>query len=113
MSPRPAELIPARAAPVFAALGDATRLSLLSRLRDGRPRSIVQLTEGLGLTRQGVSKHLRVLERAGMVRSERSGRESRFVFEPAGVEQARGYLDRASRQWDRALARLRAFVEDT
>jgi DNA-binding transcriptional ArsR family regulator len=111
MSRRQAELIPAEAAPVFAALGDATRLSLLSRLRDGRPRSIVQLTDGLGLTRQGVSKHLRVLEEAGMVSSKRTGRESRFVFEPAGVAAARGYLERASRQWDRALARLQAFVE--
>src|SRR4030095_4104522 len=111
MSRRQAELIPLDAAPVFAALGDATRLSLLSRLRDGRPRSIVQLTDGLGLTRQGVSKHLRVLEEAGMVSSPRPGRESRFVFEPAGVAAARGYLERASRQWDRALARLQAFVE--
>jgi DNA-binding transcriptional ArsR family regulator len=112
MSRRPAELIPPGAAPVFAALGDATRLRLLSRLRDGRPRSIVQLTDGLGLTRQGVSKHLRVLEEAGMVRSERIGRESRFVFEPAGLAAARSHLERASRQWDRALLRLRAFVED-
>jgi DNA-binding transcriptional ArsR family regulator len=111
MSRRQAELIPVEAAPVFAALADATRLSLLSRLRDGRPRSLVQLTDGLGLTRQGVSKHLRVLEDAGMVSSRRIGRESRFVFEPRGIEQARSYLERASRQWDRALARLQAFVE--
>ena len=95
---------------MFAALGDATRLNLLARLRDGRPRSIVELTDGLGLTRQGVSKHLRVLEDAGMVRSERIGRESRFVFEPDGLAQARAHLERASRQWDRALERLRALV---
>jgi DNA-binding transcriptional ArsR family regulator len=112
MSPRAAEFIPATAAPAFAALGDPTRLNLLARLRDGRPRSIVELTDGLGLTRQGVSKHLRVLEDAGMVRSERIGRESRFVLEPDGLAQARAHLERASRQWDRALARLRAFVED-
>ena len=89
MSPRVAEFIPAAAAPVFAALGDATRLNLLARLRDGRSRSIIELTDGLGLTRQGVSKHLRVLEDAGMVRSERIGRESRFVLEPDGLAQAR------------------------
>jgi DNA-binding transcriptional ArsR family regulator len=76
MSRRQLELIPPGAAPVFAALGDSTRLRLLSRLKDGRPRSIVQLTDGLGLTRQGVSKHLRILEQAGMVRSARIGRES-------------------------------------
>ena len=96
---------------MFAALGDATRLSLLARLRDGRPRSIVELTDGIGLTRQGVSKHLRVLEDAGMVRSKRVGRESRFVFEPDGLAQARVALERASRQWDRTLVRLKAFVE--
>ena len=112
MSRRQLELIPAGAAPVFAALGDSTRLRLLSRLKDGRPQSIVQLTDGLGLTRQGVSKHLRVLEQAGMVRSERIGRESRFVFEPAGIAQARSHLERASRQWDLALSRLQAFVKD-
>jgi DNA-binding transcriptional ArsR family regulator len=111
MSPRTAEFIPAAAAPVFAALGDPTRLSLLARMRDGRPRSIVELTDGIGLTRQGVSKHLRVLEDAGMVRSKRVGRESRFVFEPDGLAQARGHLERASRQWDRTLARLKTFVE--
>ena len=112
MSPRVAEFIPPAAAPVFAALGDPTRLNLLARLRDGRPRSIVELTDGLGLTRQGVSKHLRVLEDAGMVKSKRSGRESRFVFEPDGLAQARAHLERASRQWDRALERLRALVEE-
>lgn len=112
MSPRTAEFIPPAAAPVFAALGDPTRLGLLARLRDGQPRSIVELTEGVGLTRQGVSKHLRVLEDAGMVRSKRVGRESRFVFEPDGLDQARAHLERASRQWDRTLARLKAFVEE-
>jgi DNA-binding transcriptional ArsR family regulator len=112
MSPRIAEFIPAAAAPVFAALGDATRLSLLARLKDGRPRSIVELTDGLGLTRQGVSKHLRVLEDAGMVRRRRVGRESRFVFAPDGLAQVRAHLEHASRQWDRTLARLKAFVEE-
>lgn len=98
-------------APVFAALGDATRLTLVSRLGDGEPRSIVQLTEGLGITRQGVTKHLRILERAGIVMSVRVGRESRFAFTPDAVVEARNYLDRASRQWEGAIARLAALVE--
>ena len=72
----------------------------------------IELTEGAGLTRQGVSKHLRVLEDAGMVRSRRVGRESRFEFEPDGLEQARAHLEHASRQWDRTLARLKALVEE-
>ena len=80
------------AAPVFAALGDATRLELVSRLRDGRPHSISHLTTGLGVTRQGITKHLRVLEQVGIVASERVGRESRFVLTPASITDAQGYL---------------------
>ena len=99
-------------APVFAALGDATRLTLVARLGDGEPRSIVQLTDGLGITRQGVTKHLRILERAGIVESARAGRESRFVLAPQAIVGARDYLDRASRQWERAIARRKALVED-
>lgn len=110
-SPNPAA-VPADPAPVFAALGDATRLALVSRLSDGQPRSITQLTDGLDLTRQGVTKHLRVLEQAGIVTSERVGRESRFAFTPAPIDDLREYLDRVARQWDSALARLKAFVED-
>ena len=99
------------AASVFAALGDATRLELVARLNDGQARSIAQLTEGLDLTRQGVTKHLRVLERAGVVGSERSGRESLYRLEPARLADMRAYLDGIARQWDDALARLKAFVE--
>lgn len=112
MSRRPHELTAASAAPVFAALGDATRLSLLSRLCDGQPRSIAQLTEGTTLTRQGVTKHLAVLERANVVLRERIGRETRFSVRPATLSRARDYLDRASRQWDDAIARLKMLVEE-
>lgn len=112
MSSRPRKLPAAAAAPVFAALGDPTRLSLVSRLCDGQPRSISQLAEGTKLTRQGVSKHLSVLERAKVVRRERVGRECRYAVQPATLSQARDYLDRASRQWDEAIGRLRRLVED-
>ncbi len=98
-------------APVFAALGDATRLELVSRLNDGRARSIAQLADGLSLTRQGVTKHLRVLEQAGIVSSKRIGRESRFTYVPDPVENVRSYLDTVSEQWDDALSRLKSFVE--
>ena len=97
--------------PVFAALGDATRLELVARLSDGRSLSIIQLTDGLSLTRQGVTKHLRVLERAGIVRSSRVGRESLFRYVPERVNHARSYLDTVSEQWDAALSRLKSFVE--
>ena len=99
-------------APVFAALGDQTRLSLVAKLCGGRPHSISQLTSGSRLTRQAITKHLRVLERAGIVNSVRTGRESRYEFDPRPFADLREYLDFVSEQWDHALARLRAFVEN-
>jgi DNA-binding transcriptional ArsR family regulator len=98
-------------AKVFAALGDETRLSVLVKLAEGRPQSISRLTAGSRLTRQAVSRHLRVLEQAGVVRSIRVGRESRFQFQPGAMEEARQYLDAVSKQWDEALNRLKSFVE--
>jgi DNA-binding transcriptional ArsR family regulator len=106
--------VAARAEPaaVFAALGDRTRLSLVTRLSDGRARSIAALAADTDLTRQAVTKHLHVLEGVGLVRGERVGRESRFAFRPDSLAEARAYLDRVSAQWDDALARLRSFVEE-
>jgi DNA-binding transcriptional ArsR family regulator len=101
----------ASAAPVFAALGDATRLGLLSRLCEGAPLSIAQLTQGTKLTRQGVTKHLAILERANVVARQRVGRESRYSVCPESLNEAQDYLARASRQWDEATARLRQLVE--
>ena len=98
-------------APVFAALGDRTRLSLLTRLSDGEPRSIAALSVDTDLTRQAVTKHLRVLEDVGLVSSLRVGRESRFAYRPEPLDEARAYLDRVSAQWDAALGRLRELVE--
>jgi DNA-binding transcriptional ArsR family regulator len=89
-------------AELFATLGDATRLSLVVRLSK---------TAGSKLTRQAITKHLRVLERAGMVRCERAGRESRFALDPRPMEEMRSYLETVSAEWDAALGRLRDFVE--
>jgi DNA-binding transcriptional ArsR family regulator len=97
---------------VFAALGDETRLSLVAVLCGGQPRSISQLTERSRLTRQAITKHLRVLEGAGLVHSVRSGRESFFRFDPEPIEEIKEYLELVSEQWDQALARLKSFVED-
>lgn len=98
-------------AEIFAALGDRTRLTLMTQLADGQARSISQLTEGTKLTRQAVTKHLRVLEGAGIVQSIRRGRESQFEFSPDSTREARDYLDQVSLQWDQALMRLKEFVE--
>jgi DNA-binding transcriptional ArsR family regulator len=98
-------------AAVFAALGDETRLSLVGKLSKGEPQSISRLAEGSALTRQAVTKHLRVLEGAGVVHSVRAGRESLFAFRPEPLRELRSYLERVSGQWDDALARLKSFVE--
>lgn len=98
-------------AAVFAALGDPTRLSLIGKLSAGSPLSIARLAEGSTLTRQAVTKHLRVLENAGVVGCERAGRESLYRLEPAAIVEMRTYLDRISQQWDEVLGRLKAFVE--
>jgi DNA-binding transcriptional ArsR family regulator len=100
-----------RRAAVFAALGDETRLALLARLYDGQQRSIAELTEGSKLTRQAITKHLRVLERVRVVHSVKEGRETLFGFDPRPMEEMKEYLEVVSRQWDQVLGRLKAFVE--
>ena len=100
------------AAPLFAALGDETRLRLVSRLCDEGPMSIVALTEGTDVTRQAVTKHLRVMEEAGLVHVTRHGRATVWELEPRRLAQARRHLDAISSQWDEALGRLKSFVED-
>ena len=102
-----------RAADLFAALGDETRLRLVSRLSHDGPLSISRLTTGASVTRQAISKHLRVMEQSGLVHSTRQGRESVWQLDQRRVEDARRYLGVISKQWDDALARLRDFVEDT
>lgn len=99
-------------APLFAALGDQTRLSLLLKLGEGSLCSITQLAEGCSQTRQAVRKHLRILEDARLVRGVRRGRENLFHIESQTLEDAARSLEVISRQWDDALNRLKKFVED-
>ncbi|MFN2602197.1 MAG: ArsR/SmtB family transcription factor [Gemmatimonadaceae bacterium] len=98
-------------APIFAALGNETRLALVAKLSKGEPSSIRNLTEGTRLSRQAVTKHLRVLQGAHIVRSVRTGREKLFELDPAPIKQVGEYADAVSKHWDRALGRLKAFVE--
>jgi len=103
-----------RKAEVFAALGDETRLALVAKLCRGDVLSISELTETAAdarMTRQAVTKHLRLLERAGLVRCSQAGRERRFAFRPETVEEMREYLEFVSAKWDEALGRLKTFVE--
>ena len=95
----------------FSALGDETRLSLLARLGTGEPLSISRLTHGLGQSRQSITKHLRVLARAGLVRGARRGRERCFALRRDALDDARQWLADLSRQWDVALGRLKRMLE--
>lgn len=101
-----------RAAPVFAALGDEARLRILGRLCADGPASIANLTDGSGLTRQSVTKHLRVLEEAGLVHGTREGRTSRWELRPERLARACLSLELISRRWDETLGRLKALVEE-
>lgn len=98
-------------AAVFAALGDATRLGIVARLCDDGPTSIARLTAGFGITRQAITKHLRVMEDAGLVRSTQRGRESIWQLEQKRLADVRRQLQTISAQWDEALGRLKTFVE--
>ena len=98
-------------APIFAALGDETRLRLVARLGADGPLSIARLTAGTDVTRQAVTKHLHVLAGAGLARGIRQGRERLWELEPGQLQEARRYLDLISRRWDEALGRLKAAVE--
>jgi DNA-binding transcriptional ArsR family regulator len=101
-----------RAAPLFAALGDPTRLQLVARLCDGGPQSIVRLTQGAEVTRQAITKHLQALEDAGLVRGDRAGRERVWTLQPKRLADAGRYLAQISAQWDAAIGRLRRYVEE-
>lgn len=97
---------------MFAALGDQLRLRIVARLCDDGPMSITSLTAGSRVTRQAVSKHLLVLQHAGLVRSARRGRERIWQLEQKRLREARLYLESISAQWDESLNRLRALVEE-
>ena len=97
---------------MFAALGDGTRLRLVTRLSDDGPLSIARLSDGTGVTRQAITKHLEALADAGVVRGKRRGRERIWELQTKRLEMASRYLNEVSGQWDAAIGRLRAFLED-
>ena len=101
-----------KTAPIFAALGDPVRLAMIARLcRDG-PLPTIRLKQGTPVSRQGVTKHLRMLEDAGLVQSQRVGRDRLWQIETRQLTEVRRFLDQISAQWDLTLERLRRFVED-
>ena len=98
-------------APILAALGDESRLQIIIKLCKGGPLSVTKLAEDADISRQAVAKHMQALHDAGLVRSERHGKERIWQLEPKRLEEVRRYLARISKQWDNALTRLKSFVE--
>lgn len=109
---QPEPALSVRHAPLFAALGDETRMRMVARLGAGGPMTTAQLGDGAGVTRQAITKHLHVLADAGLVTATRLGRDSLWQLEPQRLAEARRVLQSISEQWDAALGRLRALVED-
>lgn len=101
-----------KAVPIFAALGDPIRLAIVARLGKDGPLPTIALKQGAGVTRQGLTKHLHLLEDAGLVSSDRQGRDRQWRLQAQRLAAVRDYLDRISAQWDLRLEQLRAFVED-
>ena len=101
-----------KAAPLFAALGDSVRLAMIARLSGDGPLATIELKRDAGVSRQAATKHLHVLENAGLVRSDRVGRDRQWRVQADQLAAARGYLDQISKQWDLRLERLKAFVEE-
>jgi DNA-binding transcriptional ArsR family regulator len=99
-------------AALFAALGDETRLHLVATLCDEGPSSISKLSEGRGITRQAVTKHLEAMKDAGLVNCYRSGREKIWDLSEKRLQVARDYLELTSKRWDGALQRLKRLVEE-
>jgi DNA-binding transcriptional ArsR family regulator len=101
-----------RAAPLFAALGDMTRLQLLARLCSSGPGSITRLATKSRMSRQAITKHLTVLSDVGLIKSNRRGRERIWEITPERLVDARAYLDQISHEWDNALHRLKVCIEE-
>lgn len=101
-----------KSAEMFAALGDETRLQLVAAICEEGPQSIAQLTAGKKITRQAVTKHLETLQEVGLVHSHQSGREKIWDLDKKRLQVAQDYLEMISSQWDRALHRLKMFVEE-
>lgn len=100
MSPALPTPKPTQAAALFAILGDPTRLQLLVTLRSGVARPIARLAIQAGMTRQAVTKHLRLLEQAGLVTRTSAGRETHYRYVPGTLDAARRYLDAIAGRWE-------------
>lgn len=99
-------------APIFAALADPTRRDLLLRLAESSPKTASQLAEEFPITRQGILKHLNILEDAGLVGVQQIGREKRYTLTPEPLEDIDAWIRQLGQIWDDRLLRLKTMIED-
>jgi DNA-binding transcriptional ArsR family regulator len=97
---------------VFAALADRHRRALLDRLRERDAQTLTDLCDRLPMTRQAVTKHLGVLERAGLIRVRREGRTRVHTLDPAPLREVSTWLWQYADRMDDALARLATYLEE-
>ena len=100
-----------RAVPLFGALGDPVRMQIVARLCGRGPLSIARIAKGARISRQGMTKHLHVLESAGLLAASKRGREQIWQIKPEALAEAQHSLGLIASQWEGALNRLKAFVE--
>jgi DNA-binding transcriptional ArsR family regulator len=97
---------------VFAALADPTRRRMLERLARG-PMSIGQMAKGFSISQPGISKHVKILECAGLLKREIVGRVHECRLEPATLQGVSSWLDRQERFWSATLDRLDSYFTDS
>lgn len=97
---------------LFAALADPIRRDLLVNLAEHSPRTATQLAEDYPISRQGILKHLTILESAGLVATHQSGREKRYTLTPEPLEEIDQWIDKIGAKWDERLLRLKTLLED-
>ena len=97
---------------LFTALADPIRRSLLVNLAEHSPRTATQLAEEYPITRQGILKHLTILEDAGLVAIHQAGREKRYTLTPEPLEELGQWIEDIGAKWDERLLRLKTWLED-
>jgi len=97
----------------FAALAHPTRRAILTRLARTGAASVSDIAEPFDVSLMAISKHLKVMEEAGLIRREKDGRVHRCSYEPGGVDAARDWIEVHRRYWEQQLDSLAAFLEET
>ena len=105
------EQTPEQQQPIFAALADPMRRSLLVNLAETSPKTATQLAQEYPITRQGILKHLTVLEAAGLVAMHQAGREKRYTLTPEPLSELEQWIKDISAKWDERLLRLKTLLE--